>query len=103
MVSVGCFPVAGTDYRMGRAAPSARRPFFETRLYAMWLFCGGFVSRGTSRHADGRMHSAHSGAAVVRRVQRPVSACTRTAAPFRSYSPKCLEGKFCEVRLQDRA
>ena len=41
IVSVGCFPVASTDYRVGRAVPSAAWPFLwkiRTRLaYARWL------------------------------------------------------------------
>ena len=40
---------------------------------------------------------------VVRRVQRPDSACTRTVAPFPPYSPNVLEGEFSEVRMQHYA
>src|SRR5215203_510913 len=40
MVSVGCFPVASTDYRVGRAAPSARWPFCKHSL-ATWHIPSG--------------------------------------------------------------
>ena len=63
-----CFTFASADYRVGRAAPSARRPFFgEIRV---------------SRHAKGNVHNANSGSSVgrlhvrelvVEQEQRPVA------------------------------
>src|SRR5215203_4153444 len=51
MTSVGCFPVASTGYLVGKAMPSAKRPFL-----ANFLSMPGY--------AEWRMHNTHSGSSV---------------------------------------
>ena len=63
IISVGCFPVASTDYRVGGAAPSARWPIPYMPHGHFLENSEKSVRRGT---AGRRMHNAHSGSSGVR-------------------------------------